>query len=92
MIIENNARVYIKMIPDEKYEEKQKDLEAKLLEKHLSKMSRDEQRECLDLELDLEREQGETPDVSCLPTLYKTDIPTEKEHLFPNQTHDSRVF
>ena len=41
--------------------------------------------ECIDVELDLEREQMETPNVTCLPTVLVSDIPTTKEYVVPNQ-------
>ena len=44
--------------------------------------------ECQDIELDMEREQMETPNVACLPTVLVSDIPTKKQYFVPNQVHD----
>ena len=44
-------------------------------------MSKKQKIECLDIELDLEMEQSAAPDMSCLPTLHKSDIPKEKENI-----------
>ena len=41
-------------------------------------MSDSEKMECLDMEIDLEREQAQVPDVSCLPTVLVTDISSTK--------------
>ena len=51
-------------------------------------MTEDEITECLDVELDLEREQAETPNVSCLPTVLVSDIPTSKQYFVPTQVGD----
>merc|ERR1719197_137508 len=83
MILNNESRVHIKMIAEKNYEEKQKELEEDLLKSHLDKMNKKQKIECLDIELDLEMEQSAAPDMSCLPTLHKSDIPKEKENLFP---------
>ena len=51
-------------------------------------MTPEEITECQDIELDMEREQMETPNVACLPTVLVSDIPKKKEYFVPNQVHD----
>ena len=51
-------------------------------------MTPEEITECQDIELDMEREQMETPNVACLPTVLVSDIPTKKQYFVPNQVHD----
>ena len=76
------------MIPKEDYEDRQAELERQLLAKHLEKLSASQKRECFDLELDLETEQAETPNVECLPTLSVSDISPDKKRFPPTQTDD----
>ena len=86
MLIDNNSRVELRMIAQENYEEKEKQAEADLLNKHLTKLSRDEKLECLDIEMDLETEQAKEVDSSCLPTVHVSDIPVAKDYSIPIQT------
>ena len=63
------------MIADEQYEEKEKAAEAELLAQHMSKLTKDQKLECLDIEMDLETEQAKEVDASCLPSVHVDDIP-----------------
>ena len=69
------------MIADEQYEEKEKEAEAELLTQHMSKLTKDQKLECLDIEgrhsVDLETEQAKEVDASCLPSVHVDDIPVQ---------------
>ena len=56
-----------------------------MLAEHMDNLTQDEKMECLDLEMDLERKQAETADVSLLPTVLVSDIPTERDYSIPSE-------
>ena len=89
-LLENKARVELRMLADKDYETKEKAAETELLRSHLGKLSRQEKMECLDIEMDLEQEQAKEVDSSCLPSVHVSDIPINKDYSIPTQT-DNRI-
>lgn len=79
----------VKMIAQKEYEDIQTKMEEDLTEEKVSKLSKKEKLELLDLEMELEEEQLATPNVDCLPTLSVSDIPQEKTSFVPSQTGEN---